>query len=261
MRKPSTLLLTVLAVALLCANPVGAATLEELLDQTYSFQPGDTLALSNTNGSVIIGTWDRSEIRVEAVKKVRHRDKDRAQEVMDKLLIDIEQSAGRIDIETRYPKIGDSWLSGWNVSANVEYTITLPEQADLDVSTVNGKVAVEGVRGRLDVRTTNGGIRIDNAGGTVQARTTNGGIDAELRQIDAGEDLSFRTTNGSITVSLPEEIHANLTARTTNGSIRTDFPVQVVGKMSRTRIEGEINGGGGKLDLKTTNGGIKIRKS
>ncbi len=261
MKRPSTTLLTVLAAALLGAIPAGATTREELLDETYSFQPGDTLALSNTNGSVTIGTWDRSEIRVEAVKKVRHRDEDRAQEVMDQLLIEIEQSAGRIDIETRYPKFGDSWLSGWNVSANVEYTITVPQQADLDVSTVNGKVAVVGVRGRLDVRTTNGGIRIDDAGGTVQAKTTNGGIDAELHQIDAGEDLSFRTTNGSITVSLPEEIQATLTARTTNGSIKTDFPVQVVGKMSRTRIEGEINGGGGKLDLKTTNGGIKIRKS
>ncbi len=261
MKQSSTTLLTALAAVLLFVAPGGAKTLEEVFDQTYAFQPGDTLALGNTNGSVMIDTWDRSEIRVEAVKKVRHGDEDRAQEVMDKLLIEIEQSAGRIDIETRYPKFGDHWLSGRNVSVNVEYTITLPKQADLDVYTVNGKVAVVGVRGRLDVRTTNGGIRIDDAGGTVQARTTNGGIDVELRQIDAGENLSFRTTNGSITISLPEEIHANLTARTTNGSIRTDFPVQVVGKMSRTRIEGEINGGGGKLDLKTTNGGIKIRKS
>ena len=90
MRRPSSLLLTVLATALLCAIPAGAATLEELLDETYSFQPGDTLALSNTNGGVTIGTWDRSEIRVEAVKKVRHGDEDRAQEGMDKLLIEIE---------------------------------------------------------------------------------------------------------------------------------------------------------------------------
>lgn len=261
MRRPSTTMFTLLAAALLCVVPAGAATLEESFDETYSFQPGDTLALSNTNGSVTIGTWDRSEIRVEAVKKVRHKDDARAQEVMDKLLIEIEESAGRIDIETRYPKFGDSWFSGWNVSANVEYTITVPKQADLDVSTVNGKVAVVGVSGQLDVRTTNGGIRLEDAGGTVQARTTNGGIDAELHQIDDGEDMSFRTTNGGITVSLPEEIRAHLTARTTNGSIRTDFPVQVVGKMSRTRIDGEINGGGGQLDLKTTNGGIKIRKS
>ncbi len=261
MSRPSTTILTVLATALLCTIPAVATTLEEHLDETYSFQPGDTLALSNTNGGVTIGTWDRAQVRVEAVKKVRHKDDDRAQEVMDKLLIEIEESAGRIDIETRYPKFGDSWFSGWNVSANVEYKITVPEHADLDVSTVNGKVAVVGVTGRLDVRTTNGGIRLDNAGGSVQARTTNGSIDAELHQIDDGEDLSFRTTNGGITVSLPEEIHADLTARTTNGSIRTDFPVEVVGKMSRTRIDGEINGGGGKLDLKTTNGGIKIRKS
>lgn len=260
MRRPSLALPTSLA-ALIFAVAAGATTLEETLEQTYSFAPGATLALSNTNGGVTIRTWVRPEIRVEARKKVRHRDAERAQELLDSLVIEVEESAERVDIETRYPGPGGSWLSGWNVSANVDYDITVPEQADLVVSTVNGKVAVAGVRGRIDLRSTNGGIRIRDAGGAVQAKTTNGTIDAELRSIEDGEDLSFRTTNGSITVTLPEEIRADLTARTTNGTVKTDFALDEASTRRRTRMIGKINGGGGKLDLKTTNGSIKIGKN
>jgi len=75
-----------------------------------------------------------------------------------------------------------------------------------------------------------------------------------------GEDMVFRTTNGGITLSIPAATQANLTARTTNGSIKTDFPITVQGTFSRNRLEGELNGGGGSIELRTTNGSIHIEE-
>ena len=108
------------------------------------------------------------------------------------------------------------------------------------------------------MKTTNGGIEVREGKGSVQAKTTNGGIDVELLEFEEDEDMNFRTTNGSIRVYFPENLRADIDARTTNGSVRTDFPIEVRGKFSKRRLKGKINGGGGRIVLHTTNGGIKI---
>ena len=56
------------------------------------------------------------------------------------------------------------------------------------------------------------------------------------------------------------DIRADLSARTTNGSVQTDFPVTVQGTFRKNRLEGELNGGGASIELRTTNGGIRIRE-
>jgi len=162
--------------------------------------------------------------------------REKTEAAMRDLQIEVEPSSGRIRVETLYPRRTSGWFSG--VSSSVRYEIKLPASADLDVETVNGNVKIGGVTGDLDIGTTNGNV-----------------------EVTAGEDMVFRTTNGGITLSIPPETQANLTARTTNGSIKTDFPITVVlGTFSRNRLEGELNGGGGSIELRTTNGSIHIEE-
>ena len=136
----------------------------------------------------------------------------------------------------------------------------MPSSANLDVKTNNGNIKVAGVSCDLDIGTTNVNVHVRDSGGRLNAHTTNGSISAELTQISAGEDMVFRTTNGGITLAIPPETQADLTARTTNGSIRTDFPITVQGTFSKNRLEGELNGGGGSIQLRTTNGSIEIEE-
>jgi DUF4097 and DUF4098 domain-containing protein YvlB len=125
---------------------------------------------------------------------------------------------------------------------------------------VNGNVKIDNISGDLEVGTTNGNVSVSEAGGRLSARTTNGSINADLSAIAMGEDMVFRTTNGGITLAIPAATQANLTARTTNGSIKTDFPITVQGTFSRNRLEGALNGGGGSIELRTTNGSIHIEE-
>jgi hypothetical protein len=53
-----------------------------------------------------------------------------------------------------------------------------------------------------------------------------------------------------------------VTARVTNGGINTtglDF--EMTGQQSRRRFEGTLNGGGARVTLQTTNGGVRVSKS
>ncbi len=238
-----------------------AGTHREKFQETYSVETGTEFILDNTNGSVYVESWDRNEIRVEAEKTVKARSRQDAEEIMEQVRIEVEQTRNYLEIRTKYPKRrGGFWDSvfGKGVSISVEYRILVPRETDMDIVTVNGKVGITDVAGNIRIKTTNGGIEVDEAKGSVEAKTTNGGINVELLEFNENEDMTFRTTNGSIKVYFPQNLHADVEARTTNGSVRTDFPIEVRGEFSKKRLKGKINGGGGRIVLHTTNVGIKI---
>lgn len=239
------------------AAVASAETAQERFEQTYAFSAGQRLSLSNTNGDIFVEPWDRNEIQVSATKRVKTRSGD-ANQALEELRIEVEVDSAGVDIDTVYP----SWrrLFGWsNVSASVDYDIRLPRQANLEVRTVNGEIEITGLAGEIRLRSTNGGIAVFDSAGSVNAATTNGGIKVELDEV-AGRGMEFETTNGGIRVDLPSSVRASVRARTTNGSIETDFPVTVQGTFRRNRLEGDINGGGPAIDLRTTNGSIRIRE-
>jgi len=249
---------SVIAALILSTTVTYAGTFEETLEKALPFAAGSLLRLSNTNGDVEITTWDREEIQIEAHRKVKASSEDRARQAFEDLVVNIQESANGVTIETEYPRSRGGWWG--SVSASVQYDIRVPRRADLEIDTVNGKVQVEGAQGRIDLESTNGGVKVRDAGGSVSARTTNGGIEVELHQVEASEDMTFRTTNGSVTLTLPADVQAHLSARTTNGSVHTDFPITVQGTFRKNRLEGDLNGGGASIELTTTNGSIRIRE-
>lgn len=263
MRTTRALATLLMLLAAILGPRSAAADRIEKIDETHPFQEGALLDLRNTNGEIEIAAWDRGEARIEAEKRVRGGDSERAREALAETRVRIERRDDGLKIETEQPDRHSgfmSWLAGRQVSADVRYRITLPRRADLDLVSVNGGIKVAGITGRLRVRTTNGKIEVVDSGGQVDARTTNGGIEVELAEVDADGDLEFHTTNGAISVYLPAGIGATLSASTTNGTIDTDFPIEVRGRVSSRRLEGTIGGGGPRLELRTTNGRIRIRE-
>jgi hypothetical protein len=258
-----------------------AATLTERFEKTYPFQDGALLALDNTNGGVTIEAWDRDEVRVVAEKKARSDDQAKAREALKQVQVSARPEAGGLRINTVMPKKGSGlwdWMSGGGVSVNVEYRLQVPRRARLDVETTNGGLRVTGTQGKADLETTNGGITLaevdgdlrlssTNGGiqatdvaGAVQASTTNGGIEVRLREVPSGSELSFETTNGSVDVRLPRDIRASVDIATSNGKISSDFDVEG-GSKSRTRLSGDINGGGGQLRIRTSNGSVEVAQN
>jgi len=80
----------------------------------------------------------------------------------------------------------------------------------------------------------------------------------DLAQLtDAGVKLGC--TNGGIELRLPATSKATISARITNGGIDTSgLEVETTGEKSRRRLDGRLNGGGARIELEGTNGGIHI---
>jgi len=132
---------------------------------------------------------------------------------------------------------------------------------DVVAHTSNGRIETEGLTGSLEAVTSNGGIRGAVASGSrdVHAETSNGPIDLTL-PLDFMADVHAHTSNGGITLRLPADSNAHLAAHTSNSSITSDFDIRTQGAFSKHDLDGVIGTGGPLLDLRTSNGGIRLLK-
>ena len=91
--------------------------------------------------------------------------------------------------------------------------------------------------------------------------TSGGSVKAYISQQPAG-DSELSTSGGSVTVYLDESIAVDLDAKTSGGRVRTDFEFAVIGNdsYSKNSLVANLNGGGPRLHLRTSGGGIQVLK-
>lgn len=128
----------------------------------------------------------------------------------------------------------------------------------VEVRTSGGSITLARIRGSVTARTSGGGITIEDATGSVDASTSGGSIKARLSgQMVADSKLS--TSGGGITVSMGPNVAADLDARASGGGVSSDLPITIQGTMDDDELRGKINGGGPKLTLRTSGGGIRVK--
>ena len=275
------ILLTVLLL-LVSVTVLSASTYTKEFNKTVDFKSGGRIAVKNVNGRIDVTSWDKKSVKIEAEIKVKASSRRDADEILERVNILIEQRADELIIEPDFPKKNSGggfwdWVFGSrNNQVSVNFKITVPKTSDLglkstngkvtalnikgevELGTVNGGIEAEEIDGPLEAHTTNGSIKIDDLKGSLDAHTTNGSISARVTKFENNDNIRMNTTNASLKLKLPANVKAYVRASTVNGSIRTDFPLTVKGKIAKKSLRGEINGGGGKIDLSTVNGSITI---
>jgi hypothetical protein len=239
--------------------------------------PGSTLEIRGVNGSVRAVPATGSEARVEAVRTGRRSDPSEVR-------IEVVEHAGGVTICAVYPGQrnacrpgSDARLGANRNDVQVNFDVEVPAGVHLTARTANGRVTAERMSGRVEAYSSNGNVRIDGGSyvearttngsisirtsGEATARTTNGSLTVELGQVSGSSPLRFSSTNGSITLTIPSALNAAIDARTSNGSIDSELPITIRGSVSRRQLAGTIGSGGTPLELRTTNGNIRIRGS
>lgn len=131
---------------------------------------------------------------------------------------------------------------------------------DVDASTSGGPISIEGNLGRVRARTSGGPIAIRDASGAIDAWTSGGGVTASLIG-QPKEECRLYTSGGGIDVSLKKDVHVDLDASTSGGRVWTDFPVPSRDERRLSELHAPINGGGPRLYLHTSGGGISVRQA
>jgi hypothetical protein len=221
--------------------------------KTYTLPPNGRVEVANTNGRIDVEPSSGNVVEVTAIKKAKGGSPEAAKAELERIQIVEDVSSSGIRIET---KLDNSSHMMFSSGKQVEYHVKVPVGAEVKFSTVNGGIDIDGLNGRIEAETTNGGVRGRQIGGPIVASTTNGGVDVDLTGVTG--DVKLECTNGGIRVHLPPDSKATISARITNGDIRTTGLSIETSEASRRRLEGRLNGGGPRVELDGTNGGIAL---
>jgi DUF4097 and DUF4098 domain-containing protein YvlB len=244
--------LLILALSAHASDHRGA--LSEEFHQTYALTADGRVELDNINGPVHISSWDRNEVKVDAVKYADTKER------LDEAKIEINSGEKSLSIRTKYPEHDQNWNWGsHNNPASVEYTLTVPRTVRLDeIKLINGSLDITGVSGEVSASCINGRLEAHNLAGRAHLSTINGKLDARFDQL-AGNSVELNSVNGSVDLTIPSDSNAEVEATTVSGGINNDFGLHVnhhrfVGQ----DLRGELGSGGAHIRVSNVNGRVEV---
>jgi hypothetical protein len=180
----------------------------------------------------------------------------------------VELSTGSGDI--RVGRIEDH-LTARTGSGDIE----LAGAASARTSTGSGNVSAIGVRGDLEARSGSGDITIAQEGkGSVEVSTGSGNVelsgatgpvhvrassgDIQLEGTPSA-DWDVSASSGDVRLRLPGTGGVDLDLRSSSGRIEASVPITITGSQSRRELRGQVRGGGPRVQVHTSSGGIVVQ--
>jgi DUF4097 and DUF4098 domain-containing protein YvlB len=224
--------------------------------QTIKVGPQGAIDVSNISGDVRVTGGAGSEITIEAVKRVRHRDPDEARRLLEQLRVDITTVGDRVEVRTVYPRRG-SGSGERNISAHVDYTISVPTGTAVALKTISGDASVTKVNGEVRAEAVSGDVTVSGTPNLAVAKTVSGDVTA--RDVDGASTLSLGSVSGSVVASGLKA--RSLECGSVSGGIQlSDIQVE---RLLAKSVSGDIQFGaalarGGRYDFGSHSGDIRI---
>jgi putative adhesin len=261
-------------------------------DQTEPVQRGARLTVENFAGDVVIHTWDKDAVHVQA----RHQPRTRVavRHSASGLAISASGPAGSVDYDIIAPAWMPIKITGTYVFVTVDGAqneisaesvrgdiVIKGGSAFVTAKTVEGEITVEGARGKINVSSVNQGIKVGDSSGditadsvngqiamtkmnakSVAASTINGNISYEGALADGGR-YEMTSHNGDIDFIVPESANATVAVRTYNGSVSSNLPLK--GGNPREADRGKrvtltLGNGSADVELESFGGTIRLRR-
>ena len=263
-------------------------------DQTVSVTRGARLSIDNFAGEVIVKTWDRDQLRVQARHPSRTKVDVRTGATTVTVRANTSGAPGSVDYEITAP----AWMP-MKIEGTFNFITVEGAQSEVSANTVRGdviirggngtvlaksiegEVVVEGARGRITASSVNQGIRITGVSGDISAETNNGSILMTKITSSAVEATTingqvvyegsiadkgryrFATHNGNITATIPDSSNVSLVMRSYNGgvSVQHDVKGPPSDELRRgRRVTYTLGNGSAEMEMETFGGQIRVRR-
>jgi hypothetical protein len=232
--------------------------------QSFPLNADGRFSIDNVKGRIEIHGWSSNAVVVNTTIHGKTR------EGVEAVGFDIDSKPEAASVHTKQPSsvTGFPWSWLWfkndkRNDASVDYTIQVPQRARLaDISSVNGRILIDGVLGNIAASTVNGKMQIKNAASDLKLSTVNGQITADMSLLGKGQSVWLDAVNGQFELVLPEDADANFSVSTVNGSITTEFPSLKAKKEFPVgnSLKGSLGNGSATVKAKAVNGRFKILK-
>jgi hypothetical protein len=221
----------------------------ESVSRTARIGRDGSLDLRNIAGRVAVTGVNGDEVRIEAVKRVWHQNAERARELLQGLEVEVIEGAGRVGVRTRYPR-------QQAYDAEVDYTVSVPQNTRVTVRAASGDVVVSNVRGDLTAEAVSGSVTASSVGDVRLLRSVSGAVSVDGAD---GNELMASTIGGTITVRR---------ARSRTMDLRSVGGAMLVSESEADRVamralSGDIEFGGrisrnGRYDIESRTGRVVV---
>jgi len=218
-RATRTVAALLLATFPASAAPAAQQELSRDFQKTISLAAGQSVRIENKFGEVKVHGESGRDVKIFAKIHVQGDDNARAQSLLDKIQISVEQTSQGLRIATVYP---DAHLVhvevfglriGGRPSYSVDYDVAIPSDAPLTIKNSFGSVNTTGVHGNSDLENSHGALVVRDSG-PVRLNNSFGSVDlvgavgdafinnsnAPVQASDIKGALDLRDRFGSITV-------------------------------------------------------------
>jgi DUF4097 and DUF4098 domain-containing protein YvlB len=224
----------------------------ESFTQTIRLGRNGTFDLQNAAGNITVNGGSGDEVRIDAIKSVRHRQESTARVALPQIRINVTERAGNVEVRTEQPRRGNAIWS-------VDYTVAVPRGATVVLQTVSGDVRVTNISGELRAQSVSGSITAASVERVRQLRSVSGTIDLADSESD---ELTAHTLGGDVLVR-------NLKGRVLDLQTVTGDARLIDVEVERARLEsmsGDLDYSGrlaqrGRYEFRTHSGDIRISPS
>jgi DUF4097 and DUF4098 domain-containing protein YvlB len=188
-------------------------------DTTFTVQRGQRLELSTHAGDIVVHTWARNAVRVQASGSSRFH-------------VAIDQTASLVSIHS---------AGGRSGPPNLDYQLTVPTWMAIRLSGVTAGMRVDGVQGPVNAETVEGDVVVVGGGGLVSLRSVEGDVSltdakGKIDVNSVNSDVNVRNVSGEVQaetvngdVNLIQVQSDNVEANTVNGDVNYDGTIRADG--------------------------------
>lgn len=261
-------------------------TIHSQTTTSYAISGTGVLQLSNTSGDVYVTGGSGSTVDVTVKKSgLSHSD------------LDSMSSDATVDSSGGHPNSGLTITTNYPhhcVNCDLSYEIRVPRGVQVKVDVDSGDVHVSGTDGLIDISSSSGDVkltddsgpinveessgdvRLTDVGGSARVKSSSGGIDAsgltkdvdfdaasgditaKFASLDGVSTIRMRTDSGSITLDMPRNFSARISALTDSGSLDSNLKLPIHDHDSGADLSVAVGNAKTNVNLVASSGDISI---
>ena len=236
-----------LALIMLSLSMYSQETVTKKIEKVMEMTNAGELNLNNKYGNIMINGWEQNNIEITIDIKVTNKKKDNAKDLLERINAEIKTTGDYIGITSEFSDKNLSIFSRYFNKVNpfdfdksnveINYTINLPLNAEVNVTNKFGDVILENWTGKLKANVQHGDLWINEA-------ITNASIDMKFGKLKTKSITygSISLKNGSIDITDSKD----LLLKTSGSTIEIDkvSNLEIVSSKDEITIEaaGKIQG-------------------
>jgi hypothetical protein len=180
--------------ALTCVLPAFARRQQEVtrnFDRTVELPAGHQLRIESKFGEVKVRGMAQRDVVIHATIRTAAGSPAEAEELANKVRIEVNQSPSGVSVRTVYPERNSGWFNSKNTSYSVNLDVTYPESAPLEIRNEFGEVRVSECKGGARIVNGHGALSVRNGKGIQNLENSFGAVEV------AGNDGDVVVSNGN----------------------------------------------------------------